>query len=181
MSRFLPMPKSPRVAPLEQSEQDQPPPVSPRAPPLTPSSSEPSPRTSSRELLWNRILLSTLAMALLWGTSLNVAVFMTEYFVRIPPAVFPIHVCRTAAREIQAQATAYKHCAARQMATCDIDLDDAAFKEKARSQWAQEQNVARLDLAEALYRYFWFGGWARGGDDGTVQALLFSISYFSFP
>jgi hypothetical protein len=91
-------------------------------------------------------------MALLWGTSLNAAVFLTEYFVRIPPAVFPIHVCRTAAREIHAQATAYKQCAARQMATCDIDLDDAAVKERARSQWAQEQNVARLDQAEALYR-----------------------------
>lgn len=175
MSRFLPLPKSPRVTPLDQSEQDQPPPpppVSPLAPPPTPSSSDPSPHTSSRELLWNRILLSTLAMALLWGTSLNAAVFMTEYFVRIPPAVFPIHVCRTAAREIQAQATAYKQCAARQMATCDIDLDDAAFKEKARSQWAQEQNVARLDQAEALYRYIWSG-------NSWIRPKLSSF-YFSF-
>lgn len=160
MSRFLPLPKSPRVAPLEQSDQDQddprpPPPVSPPPPrPSTPPSSDSLPRTSGRQLLWNRIVLSSLAITLLWGTSLNAAVFLTEYFVRIPPAVFPIHVCRTAAREIQAQATAYKQCAARQMATCDIDLDDAAVKERARSQWAQEQNVARLDQAEALYRYF---------------------------
>lgn len=159
MSRFLPLPKSPRVAPLEQSDQSQddrlPPPVSsPPSPPSTPLSSDRSSRTSSRQLIWNRIVFSILAIALLWGTSLNASIFFTEHFVRIPPAVFPIHVCRTAARKIQAQATSYEQCAARQMATCDIDLDDAAAKERARSQWAQEQNVLRLDMAEAIYRYF---------------------------
>lgn len=163
MSKFAPLPKSPRVTPLPQSDQshdDSPPPVSssPPSPPSTPLSSDISPRIGSHQLIWNRIVLSTLAIALLWGTSLNAAIFFTEYFVRIPPAVFPIHVCRTAAREIQVQATSYKQCAARQMATCDIDLEDAAAKERFRSQWAQEQNVARLDMAEAIYRYFFVLG-----------------------
>jgi hypothetical protein len=125
--------------------------------------------------------LSILAVALLWGTSLNAAVFLTQYFVRIPPAVFPIHVCRTAAREIQAQATAYKQCASRQMATCDVDLDDAAVKERARSQWAQEQNVARLDQAEALYRYFFVrgNGGFRGGTLTLCHIFLISSSPFN--
>ena len=144
----MPLPKSPRVAPLR-------PPPFPAAeaadPPPTPTA-RPTPTitTTPRSRLWNRIVLVILAMALLWGTSLNTAVFFMEYFVRIPAATFPIKVCQTAAREIQGQATTYRQCAARQLARCDVDLDDAAAKERARAQWAQQQNVARLNEAEAL-------------------------------
>ena len=98
------------------------------------------------------MLLSILALSLLWGTSLNAASLIMSFFVNLPPATFPIQVCRTAAREIHAQATAYKQCAARQMLACDRDLDEAVRKESARSKWAHEQNIARLELAESLHR-----------------------------
>lgn len=142
MLRFTSLPKSPRVAPLRHQQDGSSPPtaLAPESPP------------GSRQLLWNRMLLSILALSLLWGTSLNAAPLILSFFVNLPPATFPIQVCRTAAREIHAQATAYKQCAAHQMLACDRDLDEAVRKESARSKRAHEQNIARLELAESLHR-----------------------------
>ncbi len=83
-------------------------------------------------------------------------VFFTEYFVRIPPATFPLKVCRTAFDAVSAQATAYRSCATRQLATCHADLDFAAEQERARSAAAGAANVLKLDAAEVKGSV---GGW----------------------
>lgn len=134
--------------------------------------------------LWNRLMMSLLAMALLWASSLRTAgvcmgverievrwsfdssesgnvftctihhprhiisVFFTERFARIPPATFPIRVCRSAFDAVSTQATAYRTCVARQLATCHADLDFATEQECKRSATAEAANVLKLDAAE---------------------------------
>lgn len=145
--------------------------------------------------LWNRLVLSLLAMALLWASSLRTAgetestlgfgpttiqvsyhtqykqsrthtVFFTGYFVHIPPASFPLQVCRTAFDAISAQATAYSACAARQLATCHADLDFAAEQERNRSGVAEAANKLKLDAAEV-------SGWVGGCSTKIKQLRLY--------
>lgn len=74
---------------------------------------------------------------------------------RIPPATFPLRVCRSAFDAVSAQATAYRACVTRQLATCNADLDFAAEQERNRSTAAGSVNVLKLDAAEvgaALWR-----------------------------
>lgn len=75
-------------------------------------------------------------------------VFFTEFFVRIPPATFPLQVCRAAFDAVGAQASAYSACAARQLATCHADLDFATEQERARAAAAEAANILTLDAAE---------------------------------
>lgn len=69
---------------------------------------------------------------------------------RIPPATFPLQVCRAAFDAVSAQASAYSACATRQLATCHADLDFAAEQERARTAAAEAANVLKLDAAEVV-------------------------------
>jgi len=99
------------------------------------------------QVLLHRALVCTMAVALLWSTSLSVSQYLTGLFVAVPPVNEVVGVCRHTYSEVHRQKAAHSSCAARQMDQCDRRLAAQMDAEARRSRQSAEANRATVRVA----------------------------------
>ena len=94
-----------------------------------------------------RALICTLAIALLWSTSLSVARSVTQAYVSSPSFDGVVLECQQAYDEVKRQRGAHLQCTRRQLAQCDDSLGAALDAETRRTHTAAAANGALVNAA----------------------------------
>ena len=94
-----------------------------------------------------RALICTLAISLLWSTSLSVARSLTQAYVSSPSFDGVVLECQHAYDEVRRQREAHLQCTRRQLAQCDHSLGAALEAETRQSHAAADANGALVNAA----------------------------------
>lgn len=125
----------------------------------------------------NRICVCSLAIALLWATSLQTSISLVRLFIVSPPATKVLSSCEYAYEQIDRQRVDYKECAADQTDLCFNLMDERISVEESRVDFIYQQSQ---EITEALQQLdtncssslSWvhdsFSTWRAGGMDYTI-------------
>jgi hypothetical protein len=100
--------------------------------------------------LFFRVLVCTVAVSLVWATSLRSARWMTSLVVTAPDLSFVWDECRGTYDMVQMERDAHQRCSGRAATLCDAALDARLGEEMARARAEADANVALQAEAEAL-------------------------------
>ena len=100
--------------------------------------------------LRNRLLMSILAVTLMWATSLRVAVYVVSFFVDVPPFDSVVDSCKNTYRITREERRRFADCVDLQVDQCNNDLADASYKETRRVNTTEATNKATVDAARRI-------------------------------
>jgi hypothetical protein len=112
-----------------------------------PISNKPKPQP---KLLRNRLLMSILAVSLMWATSLKVAVYVVSFFVNVPPFDSVVNSCQSTYRITSEERRRFADCVDVQVDQCNDVLAEASYKETRRVNATEATNGATVDSARQI-------------------------------
>jgi len=96
------------------------------------------------------MLIATLAVALMWATSLKVAVYVVSFFVNVPPFDSVVDSCKSTYRIAREERHRFGDCVDLQVDQCNNGLAEASYKETRRVNGTEASNEATVDAARQI-------------------------------
>ena len=87
---------------------------------------------NNAHLLRNRMKICSLAVCLMWASSLRTAAFISSYAVQVPSLHMVYETCKSSAHILLEEETGFSQCANRQLEQCENELNTAIYIESTR-------------------------------------------------
>lgn len=100
--------------------------------------------------LWNRMKLCSLAIFLLWVSSLKVAVYIASHAITVPSITTLYHSCKSALQVTRDEKLKFETCANSQISKCMNDLDLTTTHELNRAQISSQHNSKIVEKVEKI-------------------------------
>ena len=102
-------------------------------------------------MLFNRIMLCVVCIALLWTTTLQNSIWIGSYFLRVPELDYVRSMCQSSYNNVDEQRSHYSQCVGSHLTTCQRELKSFTHTELLRARNASIVNseaVARIYVAK---------------------------------
>ena len=96
------------------------------------------------------MVVAILAVALMWATSLKVAVYVVSFFVNVPPFDSVVESCKSTYRITGEERRHFADCVDLQVDQCNNGLAEASYEETARVNATEANNQATVNAARQI-------------------------------